>query len=45
MGFHRGKDAQIGGIVDMQDDVYLEFDEEEEIKAEPSEPTTRKVHG
>jgi hypothetical protein len=24
----------------MEDDVYLEFDEEEEVKKKPSEPTT-----
>jgi hypothetical protein len=29
-GFQSGPEAQIGGVVDMEDDVYLEFDEEEE---------------
>ncbi|KAM0920745.1 hypothetical protein ACQ4PT_007312 [Festuca glaucescens] len=42
-GFRRGTESRIGGIVDMQDDVYLEFDEEEEIKQEPTEPTTWKL--
>ncbi|KAM0888315.1 hypothetical protein ACQ4PT_028441 [Festuca glaucescens] len=30
MGFKQGAETQIGGIVDMEDDVYLEFEEEEE---------------
>ncbi|KAM0847525.1 hypothetical protein ACQ4PT_054946 [Festuca glaucescens] len=32
MGFQQGSASQIGGIVDMEDDVYLEFDEEEECQ-------------
>ncbi|KAM0856278.1 hypothetical protein ACQ4PT_049229 [Festuca glaucescens] len=36
-GFRQGAEAQIGGIVDMEDDVYLEFDEEEEVKKDPDE--------
>ncbi|KAM0869076.1 hypothetical protein ACQ4PT_040910 [Festuca glaucescens] len=40
MGFRQGAEAQIGGIVDMEDDVYLEFDEEEVVKEEPSETKT-----
>ncbi|KAM0921516.1 hypothetical protein ACQ4PT_006804 [Festuca glaucescens] len=40
MGFRQGAKAQIGRIVDMEDDVYLEFDEEEVVKEEPSETKT-----
>jgi hypothetical protein len=40
MGFNQGEASKIGGIVDMEDDVYLEFDEEEPMKKEPSEQTT-----
>ncbi|KAM0909255.1 hypothetical protein ACQ4PT_014931 [Festuca glaucescens] len=40
LGFREVVEAQIGGIVDMEDDVYLEFDEEEEVKKDPDEPTT-----
>ncbi|KAM0876507.1 hypothetical protein ACQ4PT_036129 [Festuca glaucescens] len=36
-GFMQGVEAQIGGIVDMEDDVYLEFNEEEEVKKDPDE--------
>ncbi|KAM0834114.1 hypothetical protein ACQ4PT_063820 [Festuca glaucescens] len=39
MEFRRGAEAQIGGIVDMEDDVYMEFEEDEEVKAEPVEKT------
>ncbi|KAM0927888.1 hypothetical protein ACQ4PT_002131 [Festuca glaucescens] len=39
-GFRQGAEAQIGGIVDMEDDVYLEFDEEEEVKKDPGEAVT-----
>ncbi|KAK1630142.1 hypothetical protein QYE76_004457 [Lolium multiflorum] len=35
MGFRRGAEAQIG-----EDDVYMEFEEEEEIKPEPVEKTS-----
>jgi hypothetical protein len=38
-GFRQGVEAQIGGVVDMEDDVYLEF-EEEEVKKEPDEAKT-----
>ncbi|KAM0890605.1 hypothetical protein ACQ4PT_026934 [Festuca glaucescens] len=38
-GLRQGMEAQIGGVVDMEDDVYLEFDEEE-VKVEPGEPTS-----
>ncbi|KAK1660880.1 hypothetical protein QYE76_049039 [Lolium multiflorum] len=40
MGFRRGVEAQIGGVVDMEDDLYMEFEEEEEIKLEPVEKTS-----
>ncbi|KAM0872537.1 hypothetical protein ACQ4PT_038656 [Festuca glaucescens] len=39
-GFRQGVEAQIGGIVDMEDDVYLEFEEEEEVKKDPEEATS-----
>jgi hypothetical protein len=32
-----------GGIVDMEDDVYLEFDEEELVKEEPREQSTWQI--
>jgi hypothetical protein len=35
-GFRQGSEVQIGGTVDMEDDVYLEFDEEEDLKEAPS---------
>ncbi|KAM0911781.1 hypothetical protein ACQ4PT_013257 [Festuca glaucescens] len=43
MGFRQGTKAQIGVIVDMEDDVYLEFEEEEEVKAELAEQKTWKL--
>ncbi|KAK1614381.1 hypothetical protein QYE76_019898 [Lolium multiflorum] len=43
MGFRKGTEAQIGGIVDMEDDVYLKFYEKEEINVEPAEPTKWKL--
>jgi hypothetical protein len=43
MGFRRGAEAQIGGVVDMEDDVYMDFEEEEEIKPEPVEKTSRTL--
>jgi hypothetical protein len=39
-GFRQGVETQIGGVVDMEDDVYLEFEEEEEVKKEPDEAKT-----
>ncbi|KAM0890726.1 hypothetical protein ACQ4PT_026820 [Festuca glaucescens] len=39
-GFRQGVEAQIGGIVDMEDDVYLKFEEEEEVKKDPEETTS-----
>jgi hypothetical protein len=36
MGFRQGK-AHTGGIIDIEYDVYLEFKEEERVKAEPTE--------
>ncbi|KAK1627899.1 hypothetical protein QYE76_002214 [Lolium multiflorum] len=35
MGLPQGNEAKIGGAVDMGDDVYLEFDEEETKEQEP----------
>ncbi|KAK1630240.1 hypothetical protein QYE76_004555 [Lolium multiflorum] len=43
MGFNQGDASKIGGIVDMEDDVYLEFDEEGPVKKEPSEQTTWQI--
>jgi hypothetical protein len=42
--------VQIGGVVDMGDDVYLKFDDEEEVGGDYSEWTkimeaTGSVHG
>jgi hypothetical protein len=31
---------KFGGYVDMEDDVYLEFEEEEEVKKDPDEAPT-----
>jgi hypothetical protein len=43
MGLPQGPETHIGGIVDMEDDVFLEFDEEEEVEKVPSEPTSWKL--
>ncbi|KAK1629703.1 hypothetical protein QYE76_004018 [Lolium multiflorum] len=45
LGFRQGAEAEIGGIVDMEDYVYLEFDdeEEEEVKKAPADPHTWKL--
>jgi hypothetical protein len=43
MGLPQGNEAKIGGAVDMGDDVYLEFDEEETKEQEPKEPTSWKL--
>jgi hypothetical protein len=44
LGFQEGPESQIGGVVDMEDDVYLEFDaEEEEVVAPPPEPNTWRL--
>ncbi|KAM0872200.1 hypothetical protein ACQ4PT_038874 [Festuca glaucescens] len=43
MGLPQGTAAQIGGVVDMEDDVYLEFEEEEEVAPAPREPTSWKL--
>jgi hypothetical protein len=43
MGFNQGDASKIGGIVDMEDDVYLEFDEEEPVKEEPKEQSTWQI--
>ncbi|KAM0913790.1 hypothetical protein ACQ4PT_011932 [Festuca glaucescens] len=42
-GLRQGSEKQIGGIVDMEDDIYLEFDEDEEEVAAPIAPTTWKL--
>ncbi|KAM0905347.1 hypothetical protein ACQ4PT_017443 [Festuca glaucescens] len=43
MGFNQGDASKIGAIVDMEDDVYLEFDEEEPVKEEPREQSTWQI--
>jgi hypothetical protein len=43
LGFQHGGGAQIGGVVDMEDDVFLEFDKEDEIEEPPREPNTWKL--
>ncbi|KAM0899098.1 hypothetical protein ACQ4PT_021529 [Festuca glaucescens] len=43
LGFQQGSASQIGGIVDMEDDVYPEFDEEEEKVPTQSDPNTWKL--
>lgn len=40
LGFRDGPEARIGGVVDMEDEVYLEFEKEEEVEQKPSEPKT-----
>ncbi|KAM0886345.1 hypothetical protein ACQ4PT_029749 [Festuca glaucescens] len=40
VGFRQGEETKIGGYVDMEDDVYLEFEEEEEVKKDPDEAPT-----
>jgi hypothetical protein len=42
-GFQNGPEAQIGGVVDMEDDVYLEFEEEAEEPVKPNEKKTWKL--
>ncbi|KAK1699605.1 hypothetical protein QYE76_016302 [Lolium multiflorum] len=42
-GFRQGSEVRIGGTVDMEDDVYLEFDEEEDLKEAPEDPSTWKL--
>jgi hypothetical protein len=37
LGFQQGSEVQIGGVVDMGDDVYLKFDDEEEVGGDYSE--------
>lgn len=39
-GFRQGEETKIGGYVDMEDDVFLEFEEEEEVKKDPDEAPT-----
>jgi hypothetical protein len=43
LGFGQDAEVPIGGTVDMEDDVYLEFDEEEETVMAPPEPTSWKL--
>jgi hypothetical protein len=43
LGFQQGGGARIGGVVDMEDDVFLEFDEEKEVEEPPKEPNTWKL--
>ncbi|KAM0834413.1 hypothetical protein ACQ4PT_063617 [Festuca glaucescens] len=43
LGFRQGAESQIGGIVDMADDVYLEFNEEEEMETKKPDPNTWKL--
>lgn len=43
-GLRQGTEKQIGGTVNMEDDVYLEFDEEEEeVQAALSAPSSWKM--
>jgi hypothetical protein len=45
LGFNQEDASKIGGTVNMEDDVFLEFDEEEEetIKEKPDAPKTWKL--
>uniref|UniRef100_A0ACD5ZK78 Uncharacterized protein n=1 Tax=Avena sativa TaxID=4498 RepID=A0ACD5ZK78_AVESA len=43
MGFRQGSASKVGGVVDMEDDVYLEFDDDEEEVTEAPEPGTWKL--
>jgi hypothetical protein len=38
--FKQGQETKFGGYVDMEDDVYLEFEEKEEVKKDPDEAPT-----
>jgi hypothetical protein len=41
MGFKEGPEMKLGGTVDMDDDLYMEFEEDEdEVKKEPDAPET-----
>lgn len=42
-GLRQGSEKKLGGIVDMEDDVYLEFDEDEATVEAPSTQTTWKL--
>jgi hypothetical protein len=39
-GFRSGAELKVDGTVDMEDDVFLEFDEEEDSAAPPKDPNT-----
>jgi hypothetical protein len=46
LGFAQGSATQIGGVADMEDEVHLEFEEDEEEATPivpPSEPKTWKL--
>jgi hypothetical protein len=43
LGFRTEPEGQIGGVVDMEDDVYLEFEEEAEVQKPPKDPNTWKL--
>ncbi|KAM0840057.1 hypothetical protein ACQ4PT_059917 [Festuca glaucescens] len=42
-GLRQGSERQIGGTVNMEDDVFLEFEEDDEVVAAPSAPTAWKL--
>jgi hypothetical protein len=42
-GFRSGSEVKIDGTVDMEDDVNLEFDEEEDSAAPPKYPNTWEI--
>jgi hypothetical protein len=43
LGFWTEPEGQIGGVVDMEDDVYLEFEEEAKVQKPPKDPNTWKL--
>jgi hypothetical protein len=43
LGFKQDTTTRTGGVVDMADDVYMEFDEDEEPEPIPREPNTWKI--
>jgi hypothetical protein len=44
MGFKEGPEMKLGGTVDMDDDIYMEFEEEEDEVKKDLEPAS-KVYG
>jgi hypothetical protein len=44
LGFQQGHESKVGGEVDMEDNVFLEFDEDEEpVQLPPQQPNTWRL--